>query len=139
MKVTRDIVTDLWPIYDAGEASPDTRALVEEFLSGDPELERRLRSTPAFQPACIVMPDSEAASLKRTRDLVHGNSWLRGLRIMATAFMIFALVRVISDTSWDVSPRMFIIDAVLATICWISYVFLLRRYRNRTLRPMQRG
>ena len=32
MKITRDVVTDLWPLYVAGEASPDTQALVMRFL-----------------------------------------------------------------------------------------------------------
>ena len=31
MKVTRDVVTDLLPLYLAGDASEDTRALVEKF------------------------------------------------------------------------------------------------------------
>jgi len=38
MKVTRDVVYDLLPTYFAGEASEDTRALIEEFFARDPEL-----------------------------------------------------------------------------------------------------
>ncbi len=38
MKVTRDVVLDLLPLYLADEASSDTRALVESFLETDPEL-----------------------------------------------------------------------------------------------------
>jgi len=43
MKVTRDVITDLWAVYESGEASADTRALVEEFLREDPEHARKLR------------------------------------------------------------------------------------------------
>jgi hypothetical protein len=40
MKITRDVVSDLLPGYFAGEVSADTRALIGEFLSTDPEFAR---------------------------------------------------------------------------------------------------
>ena len=40
MNVTREVIYDLLPAYFAGEASADTRALVEEFFATDPELGR---------------------------------------------------------------------------------------------------
>ena len=43
MTITRDVVRDLWPLYAANEASPDTRAVVDEFLRNDPELRVRIR------------------------------------------------------------------------------------------------
>lgn len=38
MKVTKDVIADLLPLYEAGEVSADTRALVEAFLKADPTL-----------------------------------------------------------------------------------------------------
>lgn len=38
MKVTRDVILDLLPLYMADEASNDTRILVEEYLRSDPKL-----------------------------------------------------------------------------------------------------
>jgi len=40
MTVTRDVIYDLLPPYFSGDASPDSRALVEEFLAKDPELRK---------------------------------------------------------------------------------------------------
>ncbi len=37
-QVTRNVILDLLPLYLAGEASPDTQALVEGYLKTDPEL-----------------------------------------------------------------------------------------------------
>jgi anti-sigma factor RsiW len=37
MKITRNVILDLLPIYVANEASSDTRALVESYLASDPE------------------------------------------------------------------------------------------------------
>lgn len=33
MNITREVITDLWPVYTAGKASSDTQALVEDFFS----------------------------------------------------------------------------------------------------------
>lgn len=38
MKITRNVILDLLPIYAAKEASSDTTALVDEYLESDPEL-----------------------------------------------------------------------------------------------------
>jgi hypothetical protein len=40
MKVTRGVILDLLPLYLADEASADTKALVREYLEGDPDLAR---------------------------------------------------------------------------------------------------
>ncbi|MBN1355042.1 hypothetical protein JXA40_02115 [bacterium] len=40
MKINRNIILDLLPLYAAGEVSEDTRILVEEYLESDPELAR---------------------------------------------------------------------------------------------------
>ena len=38
MKVTRDVILDLLPLYLADEASADTRILVDEYLERDAKL-----------------------------------------------------------------------------------------------------
>jgi hypothetical protein len=38
MKVTRNVIEDLLPLYLAHEVSVDTRILVEQYLETDPEL-----------------------------------------------------------------------------------------------------
>lgn len=40
MKITRDVIYDLLPGYFAGDASADTRTLIDEFLATDPEFAR---------------------------------------------------------------------------------------------------
>jgi len=135
VNVTRDVVADLWPLYEAGEASADTRALLDEFLAQDPAFASTLRATPSMNPPVLeISPDAKLAALKRTRDLVRGNSWLRGLRLFALVITVFAIKRILDDTSWDVSPRVFIADATIATISWTAYGVLVKRYRKRSLR-----
>jgi heme/copper-type cytochrome/quinol oxidase subunit 4 len=48
MNVTRDVISDLLPIYYSGEASADSKALVEEYFRQYPDFERTARN--AAQP-----------------------------------------------------------------------------------------
>src|SRR5437773_11429794 len=89
MNVTREVILDLLPVYLAGEASPATRTLVEEFLRQDEELARRIRqqwveSLAAAAPSALP-PDLELRSLKRTRRLLGGQRWLFGFAIACTS------------------------------------------------------
>ncbi len=44
MNVTRDVITDLLPVYFSGEASEDTKQLVEIYFRENPDFERIARS-----------------------------------------------------------------------------------------------
>ena len=58
MQVTRDIVRDLLPVYLAGEASADTRAVVEKHLATDPQLREAVEAAGAWSPPPIEAPAS---------------------------------------------------------------------------------
>ena len=132
-KITRDVVTDLWPLYESGEASKDTRALVDEFLAGDPEFARTIRAQPELEAPVMLPPDAEVNALRRTRDLIRGNAWLRALRLVALALTALGFKRLFTDVTWTPAPTVFIADAVLATIAWTLYTVLVRAYRRRAL------
>ncbi|MGD9029452.1 MAG: hypothetical protein PVG25_06535 [Anaerolineae bacterium] len=51
MEITRDVILDLLPLYLAGEASPATQAVVEQYLETDPELAEVARLTAAMHEA----------------------------------------------------------------------------------------
>src|SRR6476660_473482 len=132
MNITREVITDLWPIYAADEASPDSVALVEEFLAKDQELASALRDDVTEQLAAAhvprLSPNIEAQALNRTKRLLHPFNWLF---FFAVLFTCFAFGRIISDTSWDVSPRNFILTAAIALCFWVAFfsrnVWMLQR------------
>ncbi len=140
MKVTRDVVMDLLPLYVAGEASADTRALVEEFLRQDPELERRARETrldplsAAGAPRAVVPPDLEMRSLRRTRGLLR---WQRLTYAWALTLSLLSLSSAISSEGGRISVRPLLFDypgtfipcIVLAVCCWGCYIVLRRHAR----------
>jgi predicted anti-sigma-YlaC factor YlaD len=137
MRVTRDVVLDLLPLYVAGEASADTRALVDEFLGQDPELRRRAdeaRLEPLHAggpPAPTLPPDLELRSLRRTRGRLR---WQRLTYAWALTLSFLSLSSVISFEGGHLHVRLLLLELphvfvpclVLAAACWANY-FLLRR------------
>jgi predicted anti-sigma-YlaC factor YlaD len=74
MNITQDVITDLLPVYLAGEASASTRALLEEYLREHPEFAATVRAA-ADRSAALLrstepgapVPDHERATLDRVR------------------------------------------------------------------------
>lgn len=131
MSITRPVIVDLWPAYVAGEASPETRALVEEYLRSDPEFARQLREDPLGDIAPPPLPpDLETNAFVRARQRLRGWPWLLQLALI---FSSLAFARIVSDTSWDVSPRNFIITAAIAACFWIAFFVTLWRMRARIM------
>ncbi len=98
--LTRDVVVDLWPLYASGEASADTRALVEAFLEQEPELGERLRGAMTADlkpPALALPPDHERATLllnqrRRARQSMIVNGLALLVSAAMTAFYIWSIV-----------------------------------------------
>src|SRR5262245_41049979 len=89
MTITRDIVIDLLPLFESGEASADTRAAVEAFLATDAAFARIVKAarrnvsvtpTPASPPPA----HAERATLERTRNALRRKSWTLGLALFFT-------------------------------------------------------
>jgi anti-sigma factor RsiW len=131
MSITRPVILDLWPAYVSGEASAETRALVEDYLRGDPEFARQLRENPFGAVASPPLPpDLETSAFARARSQLRGFPWLLQLAML---FSALAFGRIVSDTSWDVSPRNFIIMAGIAACFWIAFFVTLWRMRARIM------
>ena len=123
MKVTREVINDLLPLYLAGEASEDSRILVEDFLRDDPEFSARIlsaqRAMEAINSAPESTPDLELKTLKRTRRAVSSRSILIG----AAIFMSLMPLSVSHDergTHWMMieSPWSAIASAAIAAVLW---------------------
>jgi hypothetical protein len=134
VKITRDVVNDLWPLYASGEASADSRALVDEFVNQDPDFGRTLRASEPDavlkSQAVALPPGLEARWLTRTRKKLQGRS---RLRLLAAAFTGLAVVRVIEDAPWHiVSPQRCILTASAAVILWVL-CFVVDRWGSRAV------
>ena len=83
MKITRDIVKDLLPVYLAGDASADTRALLEDWLHTDPELAAQVAQARRIDLPIVPAPSptAEKRSLDRTRRYLRGRSVVLGMAV----------------------------------------------------------
>jgi len=137
--VTRDVIADIWPLYVSGDVSPDTRKLVEAYLYEDTEFAQTLSEMagerlPHLQTPFLT-PDHELRTLTRIRRRLAGPVWLMQLALI---FTCLAFGRLISDTSFDVSPRKFIVAASVAACMWIAFFVVLYKGRRDILFRVRR-
>jgi len=131
MNISRDVVKDLVVVYLAGEASADTRALVESHLKTDPELAREVAAArdsglglPATHP-----PTREKQALDATRQQIkHRTSTLAVAMIFTVLPLTFAF-RGTTITFLLIRDAPIIGFAWWATaaIMWIWHVSIRRR------------
>ena len=129
MNVTREVVTDLLPLYESGDASADTRALVDQFLKSDPEFAQlvqalRTRREPVPATSASPGPDVEREAVTRTRKALRRKGWTLALAIFFTVIpFIFAFdsTRGITFFMWRDEPgsRLFLLSA--AWLWWRYY------------------
>jgi hypothetical protein len=70
MKVTREVILDLLPLYLADEASPDTKALVKGYLEQDPDLAKlagQWRERLPAPPPAPLRPDAQAEAYRQAQ------------------------------------------------------------------------
>ena len=94
MKISRDVIYDLLPGYFAGEASPDTRALIQEYFDTDPEFRRMAERFQAILDGTrkLEQPDAEAARERAMFNRVRSATKRRqDARVMALGFGLGAV------------------------------------------------
>jgi hypothetical protein len=82
MELSREVILDLMPLYLAGEASAQTRLLVDEYLAKNPEFahwvkEQRWQSIDTLGKS--ELRDLDLTVLDRTRRRLNQQRWLFGV------------------------------------------------------------
>ena len=93
--ITREVVSDLWPLYRAGEASADTRRLIEAYLAADPEYRAFLEESDRMSkilPEMTLSPDNDVRLLEVARQRIRTNAWLVGAAIGAFVFVALVFI-----------------------------------------------
>ncbi len=126
MKVTREVITDLLPVYLSGEASADTRALVENFFQQDPEFAQAAKaegSQTLLQAVPETLsPEDEMAALVRAKTAVRRRSLFLAFGLMFTGFMVgFHFDHSGIHWLWHDFPVGAMVCGLLALIFWISF------------------
>ena len=122
MTVTRDVIYDLLPGYFSGDASPDTRALVEAFFLTDPEFGRMARR---FKTIKSERPDADALEADRAKAVFARARASMKLKFSAVAFGLgglFALVMAVFVGDFSLRHPGLIIGVVfsgMAVATWL--------------------
>ncbi len=75
MTVHENVVLDLLPLVRSGQASSESRSLVEDYLQAHPQLAAYAALMPSPDPAL------ELDALRRTRRVVSRSAWHKGMAI----------------------------------------------------------
>jgi len=131
MNISKNVIRDLLPVYVAGEASAETRALVAEACAADAELRAEVDSLGAVGiPEAAPPAGLGLASLRRTQALLRTRTFLVGFCYFFTTLPL-ALI-----------DRPFGAARVLATLClavalggWIAFLRNAKSLRATGLEP----
>jgi hypothetical protein len=148
MRIAREVIVDLLPVYVSGEASSATRALVEENLIQYPELMEQvllLKSQDHLDfPEITVPPELAMRSLRRAKKLLAWQRWLFGPGIFFTLFslsfetsMSGGRIREFHFLFRD-SP-LFASFLAIGIGCWIAYFVVRRQLSSGLTGPFRKG
>lgn len=147
MNITRDVINDLLPAYFSGEASADTRTLVEQFFVQEPAFEKEARGAmgalQTLSQARTVPPDStlENVALKRVKRLLRLQTVLLALAStftlnVASLSFSFEVAGGRTRVHWLALPgqrEVVLLILAASVLLWILYALIRRRVRTRVL------
>lgn len=127
--ITTDIIRDLLPAYFAGTASPDTMALVDQYLEKNPDFLETLddRMNGRLEQVRETQR-TELIALERTRRMIRGKSVFMGFGIFFTLFP-FSFSVINGQFRWLMGDEPIAqgIFLLLAAACWVGFFV----YRQR--------
>lgn len=133
MNITRKVITDLLPIYFSGEASDDTRTLVDDFFRRDPQFAAMAKEewSPAAGPEQALNQDAQMETLSRTKQLLRQRSMFLGAAIFLTV-LPFSVASLQSGTYilWRDMPQTAAVAVLFGVAFWCAYGWTW--YRART-------
>jgi ferric-dicitrate binding protein FerR (iron transport regulator) len=91
LEVTRDVVNDLWPLCRSGEASADSRTLVDTYLAQDSNFARTLQESERLTlalPPFRLSAGAERRLLDDARERARLKMLVIGGAIALTGFLL---------------------------------------------------
>ncbi len=135
MNITRNIITDLLPLYYSGECSEDTKLLVEKYLQNNPDF-RQQANLLSQNPFPDRIPpnlntDDEMKSLVRTRRLLRIRSYVMASAIFCS-LAPFSFFSTEEKFYWlfSYSPTSALIYGILGICLWATYWVVKRKTHN---------
>lgn len=108
--VPRNVIIDLLPTYLAGEASDETRVLVEEYARNDPQIARLIRAGTAglAETRSVTVPQEvELKALKRMRSSIRRQMLLVAAGTAALLLVPLIAMQFTAEVDWSLFDFVF--------------------------------
>jgi hypothetical protein len=126
--VPRNVILDLLPAYIAGEASEESRALVEKFARNDPQIAKLIRTgrlePAAISPEMATPDDLEMKTLKRIRRSIRRQMWYVALATASILMVPLVAMQFTDEVNWNLFD--FIVMGILLFGTGLTYVLISR-------------
>lgn len=142
ISITPDVIKDLLPLYVAGEASADTRAIVDAWLRTDAETAAyaaalaQVHAAPAGPLTTRAMRPGRVAgagpaALAETKSLLRRKTWLMAAAIFCSGvpFTIAGGDEGVRFFMLRDAPRVAMALLTVAAVCWVMFGLTVRRLR----------
>ncbi len=133
--VPRNVILDLLPAYIAGEASEETRAIIDEYAKHDPQITRLIRagSLGLTEASEIDAPvHLEMKAIRRIRSTVRRQMAYIFLGTVALLMIPLIAMQFTSEVNW--SPSDFIVMGVMLFSAGLTYILISKMRDNLTYR-----
>ena len=126
--VSRNVILDLLPAYIAGEASEDSRALVEDFAENDPQIAEYIRigklEPDPISPKMVLQDDLEMKTFKRVRQSIRRKMLYVALVTASILLVPLFAMQFTDEVNWDLLD--FIVMGILLFGAGLTYVLISR-------------
>lgn len=132
MNVTREVISDLLPLYLSEEASADTRALVEAYFRQDPEFEVLARQSQTQLDTLVVSSPTdqqEKEALMRVKRVLRLRSILLGVALFCSLMPFSMYGNSEQGLAWIMIrdlPQLAAVFGVAAALAWGAYYWTFR-------------
>ncbi len=124
--VSRNVILDLLPAYISGEASEESRSLVEEYAKSDREIERLIRTgkleTEEIAENITPPDDLEMKTLKRVRRSIRRQIWLVAIATASVLMIPLIAMNFTDEVNWNLSD--FVVMGILLLGTGTSFVVI---------------
>lgn len=129
MKITRNLIEDLIPLYLSGEASEDSQKIITEFIDKNPELKYLLDTQEVDLPQIgELKPEKQIKTLKKVKTLSLMKSLLIGIGLFFSLSIFVFTVTSEGEIQWLMlgNNEITMVYACIAILCWLIVYFISR-------------
>ncbi|MGH1362691.1 MAG: hypothetical protein ACRBF0_03985 [Calditrichia bacterium] len=133
MNITNQIIIDLFPLYQAGEASEDTERLIADYFRLHPKFAEELSQLSKVEhiqdlPVTLTSED-EMSTLNKTKRLLKIRSVLFGAALFFSCLpLAFGDISASNEPGvhwlWTNFPEGAFATGFVGLICWAGYFYL---------------